>query len=576
MERPLLLDRYRPLGEIGEGGFGSVVLAWDTRIQRRVAVKRMPLPRDSRGTSHLPPGLAEARTAAMLSHPNIVQVYDFDTDADEAFLIMEHVDGMNLGEILDSEERLSLDEAAAVVEAVADAVSFAHENGVLHLDIKPENILVDVRGRVKVADFGLADLSSIMGYSRALSGTIGYMPPEQIEGDPVDERTDEWAVASVALELLSGENLFAASSATKSLLRIEAPYITPASTLRSDLPGAADSVFDIALAAEPEGRYPSVTQLANELLPLLGDAREGRESLAIIVGELVGDEASEEDELFSTLGLWDRLDGTVPQIVRRSVSALGAGWITWMGVAPVFPGNRPEHWAAALLVAFTAAVAPKLGSLLGLIGLLFGLFALEAYLAAGILLVLSLAWWWLSGRTSDGESTLLLSVPLLALARIAPLQPLIAGFTLPWRRAAISALAGGVLAAFVSSATNGGAFVWSGLKLQHATATQFLPQRLAEMLIDPYTYAVIVAWVVSAIVMSMFCSRGSRALAALGSIVGSAVLFAGYSVAGRFVDIATQTWWPPAGVIVATSISLILMLIVSFLGAPLRSEDNDR
>ena len=158
METQLILDRYRPLEELGEGGYGSVVSAWDTRMQRRVAIKRLPLPLDPTGRPLKRAGLAEARTGAMLNHPAIVTVYDFDTDEDEAFLIMELIDGASLEEILaELAGPLNLDEAAAVLGPVFDAVEFAHANGVLHLDLKPANVLVDRDGRVKVADFGVSD-----------------------------------------------------------------------------------------------------------------------------------------------------------------------------------------------------------------------------------------------------------------------------------------------------------------------------------------------------------------------------------------------------------------------------------
>ncbi|MDO9174754.1 MAG: protein kinase, partial [Actinomycetota bacterium] len=103
MEHPLILDRYRPLEDLGHGGFATVTLAWDTRMQRRVAIKRLDLPRDQKSGAiiHDPRGLAEARTAALLNHPSIVTVYDFATDADEAFIIMEYVDGASLERVLD-------------------------------------------------------------------------------------------------------------------------------------------------------------------------------------------------------------------------------------------------------------------------------------------------------------------------------------------------------------------------------------------------------------------------------------------------------------------------------------------
>ncbi|HSK48720.1 MAG TPA: serine/threonine-protein kinase, partial [Coriobacteriia bacterium] len=223
MEQQLILDRYRPLEELGEGAFGSVVLAWDTRMQRRVAIKRLPLPLDSRGRPHQPPGLAEARTAAMLNHPNIVTVFDFDADADEAFLVMEHVDGASLGDLLDDVGGpLTVDEAATLLSDVSSAIEFAHENGVLHLDIKPENVLVTRDGRAKVADFGIAELSSLAGHEAAFGGTPGYMPLEQLAGEAVTERTDEWALAVLAYEALTAENPFAEDGVGASAARLEA------------------------------------------------------------------------------------------------------------------------------------------------------------------------------------------------------------------------------------------------------------------------------------------------------------------------------------------------------------------
>ena len=165
MARPLILDRYRPIATSGVGGTGIVQIAWDTRIQRRVAIKRLPLGNDPAVASR---GLAEARTAAMLSHPTIVSVLDFEIEGAEALLIMEYVDGMTLAQVMDAVDGpLSLDVTAHVVHAVADALSYAHENQVLHLDIKPENILISRDGLVKVSDFGLATLADSEGFAAA-------------------------------------------------------------------------------------------------------------------------------------------------------------------------------------------------------------------------------------------------------------------------------------------------------------------------------------------------------------------------------------------------------------------------
>ena len=176
MDQSLILDRYRPLAELGSGGHATVTLAYDTRMGRRVAIKRLPLPRDAHGRP-VRTGLAEARTVAMLNHPAIVTVYEWESDADEAFLIMEPSTASRSRELLDHLGRLDLDEAAAVLEPVADALAFAHDNGVLHLDIKPANVLVTRDGAVKVTDFGISALTGVEGTASAAEGTSASCRP---------------------------------------------------------------------------------------------------------------------------------------------------------------------------------------------------------------------------------------------------------------------------------------------------------------------------------------------------------------------------------------------------------------
>ena len=209
-----LLGRYRVLARRGAGGFGTVCTCWDTRLQRRVAIKRIPLltSDDVSGASAstADEALAEARTACLLAHPNIVTVYDFETDGTHAYLVMEYVDGLNLAELLARVEDgvLTHEECAHVLRSVAAALTYAHENGVLHLDIKPTNIMIDRQGTVKLADFGMATLASAAGYGGARGGTVGYMPPEQIQGLLVDERTDVFSLAVVTWQALTGRSPF--------------------------------------------------------------------------------------------------------------------------------------------------------------------------------------------------------------------------------------------------------------------------------------------------------------------------------------------------------------------------------
>lgn len=212
-----LLKRYQPLETLATGGFGSIEICRDTHLRRRVAIKRIPLINGAgMPASDIMDVLREAHTAAMLQHPNIVQVIDFTHDTAYAYLVMEYVDGMSLAEFLHRVDghSLTFDEAAAIADALGQALTFAHSNGVLHLDIKPANVLIDHSGNVKLTDFGMARLSSAGGFGGSRGGTIGYMPPEQldIETGTVDERADVFALACVIYEGLCGSAPFMAAT----------------------------------------------------------------------------------------------------------------------------------------------------------------------------------------------------------------------------------------------------------------------------------------------------------------------------------------------------------------------------
>ena len=285
-----LLRRYRVLERRGRGGFGTVCTCWDTRLQRRVAIKRMPLAAETGTTAA--EALAEARTACMLGHPNIVTVFDFESDGTFAYLVMEYVDGLNLAELLARVEggRLTPDECAHVLDSVARALSFAHENRVLHLDIKPTNIMIDRQGVVKLADFGMATLASAAGYGDARGGTVGYMPPEQIDGGMVDERTDVFALAVVTWQALTGSNPFLAKGAEESRRRI-AKGPGRLARLAPGVDPAVEATLARELSPAPSARDADALELAEELVPHLGLPAMGAESLRGLV-----EQAEKDDE----------------------------------------------------------------------------------------------------------------------------------------------------------------------------------------------------------------------------------------------------------------------------------------
>ena len=298
VDSALLLDRYVIQETLGQGASAVVNLAWDTRIQRNVAIKRIPLPKHSSESSI--PGLEEARTGAQLSDSRIVNVIDFEVVDDEALLIMEFVDGISLGDLMDRIPRmLNIDEVASIVQNVGKALQHAHRNHVLHLDIKPDNILIDLTGLSKVTDFGVGRLAKAAGFGNATGGTIGYMPPEQINGEEVSEKTDQWAFAAMIYELLVGENPFISDTFQGSLDLISGSEITLPSSIDDEIDPEVDDIIFRALSIDPAKRYPSVGKFVTELLGHLGNPKEGRTRLGKLVG-LFGDEialGSPEDRM---------------------------------------------------------------------------------------------------------------------------------------------------------------------------------------------------------------------------------------------------------------------------------------
>ena len=361
----VLLNRYRIMNARGTGGFGTVLTCWDTRLQRRVAIKRLPLTSTgATASSTLGEALAEARTSSMLAHPNIVTVHDFEVEGSYAYLVMEYVDGLTLAELLARVEggTLTHDETASLVQSIASALGYAHENGVLHLDIKPTNIMIDRSGIVKLCDFGMATLASAAGYGGARGGTVGYMPPEQIVGSLVDERTDVFSLAVVVWQALLGASPFAAPTAERSLALIRKGPTKP-SKLDPSLAGMAEEALLGALAENPASRIPSVETLAKELVFALGDPVAGTASLHDLLSQASAtDEDDPEDWEGERLPLaishpW------VPGAFARLFAATTTLVLAWQ-LTPLFTADPTYARAGALAAGALAALWPPLGSLI--------------------------------------------------------------------------------------------------------------------------------------------------------------------------------------------------------------------
>jgi len=269
-----LKESYDLEDEIGRGGMGIVYRARDKRLKRTVAIKLLP-PELAFRSEIKTRFLREAETAAQLNHPHIVPIYSVDERDGLVFFVMTCVTGKTLGGRLQECGRLSVEETRKIMREVSDALAYAHGRGVIHRDIKPDNILLDAEsGRSMVTDFGIARAIQEGGDSRLTAtgmaiGTPAYMSPEQAVGDRViDGRSDLYSLGVLGYQMLVGEPPFIASSTPAMLMKHLTEVPTSIRERRSDVPADLDATIMTLLAKEPERRLPSAGAL---LLALRGE-----------------------------------------------------------------------------------------------------------------------------------------------------------------------------------------------------------------------------------------------------------------------------------------------------------------
>ncbi|MGH3090979.1 MAG: protein kinase domain-containing protein, partial [Gaiellaceae bacterium] len=203
----LVADRYELEELVGEGGMSSVFRARDTVLERRVALKVLH-EHHARDREYVERFRREARAIARLTHPNIVTVIDRGEWRGHQFIVFEHVAGENLKDIVEREGPLPVGRALAVTHQVGRALAFAHEAGIVHRDVKPENVLIDADGTAKVTDFGIArslDPDDELTQTGTVLGTSDYISPEQASGEHAEEASDQYSLGIVLYELLTGE-----------------------------------------------------------------------------------------------------------------------------------------------------------------------------------------------------------------------------------------------------------------------------------------------------------------------------------------------------------------------------------
>ena len=255
--------RYTVLGQLGKGAMGVVYLASDPMLNRQVAMKTVDLSVETPEEREFLRErlLRDARAAAVLKHPNIVAIYDVFEDSGRAYLVMEYIEGESLAALLKNNPLPDASAVLKVLRQMADALDYTHARGVIHRDIKPANVMIDSTGTTKIMDFGIARITDARTNTPTgmVMGTVEYMAPEQILGEPVDGRADQFALAVVAYQMMTGSTLFGPNTmATLTYKLVHEPAPLPCSR-NTSLPRGVDAVLAKALSKKP---LPKSTRLS--------------------------------------------------------------------------------------------------------------------------------------------------------------------------------------------------------------------------------------------------------------------------------------------------------------------------
>lgn len=274
MKGQKISDRYQIIKSIGEGGMANVYLAYDTILDRNVAVKvlRGDLSNDEKFVRRFQ---REALAASSLTHPNIVEVYDVGEDNGEYYIVMEYIEGKHLKNLLKKRGKLTLSEAVDIMLQITDGMAAAHDSYIIHRDIKPQNIMILENGLVKITDFGIAMAMNAtqLTQTNSVMGSVHYLPPEQASGQGSTLQSDIYSMGIVMYELLTGELPFKGDNAVEIALK---HLKEPIPDIREKLPNVPNSIYNIikrATAKNPKNRYNDAREMHEDLLTCLDDTR---------------------------------------------------------------------------------------------------------------------------------------------------------------------------------------------------------------------------------------------------------------------------------------------------------------
>ena len=266
--------RYEIIKSIGEGGMANVYLAYDTILDRNVAIKvlRGDLANDEKFVRRFQ---REALSASSLSHPNIVAMYDVGEDDGLYYIVMEYVEGKTLKQLLKKRGSLTLSEAIDIMLQLTDGMAHAHDSYIVHRDLKPQNIMIQDDGQIKITDFGIAMAlnSTQLTQTNSVMGSVHYLPPEQAAGKGATIKSDIYSMGIIFYELLTGELPFKGDSAVEIALKQMKEPLPDVHKLNNDIPQSIENIILKATAKNPKNRYDDAKSMHNDLLTALNDDR---------------------------------------------------------------------------------------------------------------------------------------------------------------------------------------------------------------------------------------------------------------------------------------------------------------
>jgi serine/threonine-protein kinase len=268
-------DRYQIIKTIGEGGMANVYLAYDTILDRNVAVKvlRGDLATDEKFVRRFQ---REALSASSLSHPNIVEVYDVGEDNGSYYIVMEYIEGKQLKQLLKKRGKLTLNEVVDIMSQVTDGMSAAHDSYIIHRDIKPQNIMILENGLIKITDFGIAMAlnSTQLTQTNSVMGSVHYLPPEQASGKGATIQSDVYSMGILMYELLTGELPFRGDNAVEIALKQIKEPVPSIRTKIENIPQSIENIIYKATAKNPKNRYKDAREMHDDLKTALSKERE--------------------------------------------------------------------------------------------------------------------------------------------------------------------------------------------------------------------------------------------------------------------------------------------------------------